>query len=373
MGVFLPLFFSEAVRGGQGKEMTDFLEKDLELGGDRIGLIQGIDVDKKGRIYVGDMVRATVHLYSHDGSYIRAIGKKGRGPGEFSYLWGTRLTENDSLYVFDGASHAVTVFAPERFDYPARTIALPPAPDGYMPTLMGSVGTGHTGIWYDTKTKNLLVPYATSYSANNLGDVRYLRLYCLDEQGRFVKKEPVLKVEDKQMFVIQGKGFSVSPMPLGRRPIVHVSRDGHIYYGDTDSANIQVWDLSGRLLHTIALPEKRIRITSRMWERELKRWPDTKLTMSVLGRSNNPLPEYMPRFEAFLTDDKGNLWVALNTEEPAMLEWLLLQADGKRLTSFRHSKDVILQLVRGDYAYGIFTDDNGIQSVVRYRISKGKL
>lgn len=361
---------SETGGGGQGKEGTNFLEKEIQLGGDDIGLIQGIDVDQKGRIYVGDLVRATVHLFSEDGKYIRAIGKKGRGPAEFSYLWSTRLIGNDSLCVLDGVSHVITVFAPDRFDYPTRTIALPPAPDGYMPSLMGTMGTGHAGLWYDGTKKQLLVPYATSYSENTINDIRYLRLYSFNQQGHFVGNAPILKFEDKQMLVIQGEGFSVSPMPFGRRPIIHLGQDGRIYYGDTDSSNIQVRDLSGRLLRTIALPLKRIRITSRMWERELKRWPDTKLTMSVLERSKKPLPEYLPLFEALLTDDTQRLWIGLNTEDPATLEWLILQPDGKRVASFRHSKDVIIQLVRRDRAYGIHTDDNGIQSVVRYRINK---
>jgi hypothetical protein len=102
IGVFCFLFLCEASHGGQGKERTYFLEKELEVGRDQIGMIQGVDVDQKGRIYVGDLVRSTVHLFSENGDYIRAIGKKGRGPAEFSYLWGMRLTKDDSLYVLDG-------------------------------------------------------------------------------------------------------------------------------------------------------------------------------------------------------------------------------------------------------------------------------
>jgi hypothetical protein len=373
IGVFCFLLLSEAGHGGQGKERMYFLEKELEVGRDQIGMIQGIDVDQKGRIYIGDLVRSTVHLFSENGDYIRAIGKKGRGPAEFSYLWGTRLTKDDSLYVLDGASHTITVFAPERFDYPARTIALPPASDGYMPTLTGSIATGHTGLWCAVKSKYLLVPYATSYSGSNLSDTRYIRLYCLDEHGRFVNNEPVLKIRDKQMLVMQGEGFSVSPMPLGHRPMIYLDQHARLYYGDTDSSSIQVRELTGRMLRAIAVPSKRIRITRRMWERELTRWPDKKLTMEVLERSRNPLPEYMPTFEAFFADDEGNFWIGVNTEDPLTLQWLVLQADGKRFASFQHSKDVMLQLVRRDHAYGIFTDDNGLQSVVRYRIIKRNL
>lgn len=351
----------------QGSEGEIILSEEFRLEETYFGLIQGVDVDRAGRIYVGDMVRACVHLFSDQGKYIRSIGRKGRGPGEFSYVWDVSLLEPDSLCVFDGATRLLSIFAPDRFESPVRTIAIPPVTGGYAPSPLGTIASGTKGVWAD---KNLFfVPYASEYTAGGLDKVPRVLMYVLNRKGNFQTSTPIITMAQKQRFIIQGEnGFSVGEMPFARRPVIAVGNDGLIYHGDTDNTNVYVKTPTGALKHIIALDEKRIRITPAMWQRELERWPDRKLTMSTLHRSKTPLPEFLPVFEQMLIDDRGRVWIGFSTDNKDFLRWEVLTSEGKRLHSLTLTKDAMLLLIRQGRAYALHTDNNGVQSVIVYRL-----
>ena len=45
--------------------------------------VRDVEVDETGRIYALDSKEANVKVFDWDGNYIRTIGRKGQGPGEF--------------------------------------------------------------------------------------------------------------------------------------------------------------------------------------------------------------------------------------------------------------------------------------------------
>ncbi len=363
------LLLATCCLAAQGSEGGITLSEEFRLEEGNFGLIQGLDVDRAGRIYVGDMVRACVHLFSNHGKYIRSIGRKGRGPGEFSYVLNVSLLEQDSLCVLDGAAHVLSIFAPDRFESPTRTIALPPVPGGYAPSVLGTIASGTKGAW--TYKDLLFVPYAGEYTAGGLHKVPRVLIYVLNRKGNFQTSTPIIMMAEKQRFIIQGEaGFSVSEMPFARRPAIAVGNDGLIYHGDTDSTNIYVKTATGALKRIIALDEKRIRITPAMWQRELERWPDRKLTMNTLHRSKTPLPEFLPVFEQMVIDDRERVWIGFSTDNKDLLRWEVLTPEGKRLGSLTLTKDSMLLLIRQGRAYALHTDNNGVQSVIVYRLQE---
>jgi len=50
---------------------------------------QDIEIGKNGLIYILDSGNNRIHVFDNSGKYIRTIGKKGQGPGEFFFIRST--------------------------------------------------------------------------------------------------------------------------------------------------------------------------------------------------------------------------------------------------------------------------------------------
>ena len=105
--------------------------------------------DSRGRLLLGPREphqNATVTVYDTLGRYLGAFARPGQGPGEASLPRFFRLTDRDSLYLFDGAK--VSVFSPaHRFvrfiDAPATdrrpsSVAILPGGDIVMSTMVST-------------------------------------------------------------------------------------------------------------------------------------------------------------------------------------------------------------------------------------------
>ena len=69
-----------------------------------------IEIDSKGNIYVSDFMENCVKVYNSNGVYVITIGRKGKGPGEFSRLSNIDIDSEDSLYAMDFENRRISVF-----------------------------------------------------------------------------------------------------------------------------------------------------------------------------------------------------------------------------------------------------------------------
>lgn len=66
-----------------------------------------------GRYFVGDEQAHTIRVFSSDGDYLESVGREGDGPGELQWFLTVSPYRTDSLFVYDYAHRAVSVFSPE--------------------------------------------------------------------------------------------------------------------------------------------------------------------------------------------------------------------------------------------------------------------
>lgn len=64
------------------------------------GSIADLTVDAEGRIYVADGQVPIVRVYDADGRFVRNLGRRGAGPGEFRWISGVRMTPGGDLAVW---------------------------------------------------------------------------------------------------------------------------------------------------------------------------------------------------------------------------------------------------------------------------------
>jgi hypothetical protein len=70
---------------------------------------KGFLMDTEGWFYVQDRGNGRVAVFNPSGQYARSIGRRGRGPGEFSFLHMTGII-GDILEIYDEAQHRITFF-----------------------------------------------------------------------------------------------------------------------------------------------------------------------------------------------------------------------------------------------------------------------
>jgi len=340
------------------------LYKDLIIESEYIGLVQGIAVDSKGRIYVGDLVNQKIHVFAKSGEYLKSIGKKGEGPGEFKIIGGLQIYD-DTLFVYDWMLYRITVFAPDKFDKPEYTIKIPVSPKGEGPTMIGFENLGFTGLWLIGS--DFLIPYSRGFSAFDLGKPVYVNFYRVSHNGQFIVSEPLFSIEDKRWFVISSGGkFMVLMNPIGSGPVVYV-KGKRVYYGSNENLDIKFISVdtkNTKVAYTIKYPIKRISVTEEM----LRNLLSQQLDMGVIREIKRQIPKYMPAFKDFLVDDRNRIWIALNGENLDETIWLILSDKGDKISEFRLHSSVIFKVVKNGYAYGILTDKDGIQKIVRYKI-----
>ena len=64
----------------------------------RIGEVEWL---ADGRFVVEDNQHRALYVFASDGSYVRALGQQGDGPGEFQNITETTLLPGDSVFVYD--------------------------------------------------------------------------------------------------------------------------------------------------------------------------------------------------------------------------------------------------------------------------------
>lgn|GEM_PF-3340733 len=63
-------------------------------------------------IAIGNRIEKNVVLFSRDGEFIRAIGQRGLGPGEFQGVYCVAVGPGDRIYVYDHWLERISVFSP---------------------------------------------------------------------------------------------------------------------------------------------------------------------------------------------------------------------------------------------------------------------
>ncbi len=79
-------------------------------GPDVFGSVGLLEVDEAGRFYVFERQAQELRVFDAEGNYVRTVGRKGGGPGEFSQVIGMDWAPDGSLWLVDPANNRISVF-----------------------------------------------------------------------------------------------------------------------------------------------------------------------------------------------------------------------------------------------------------------------
>lgn len=306
-------------------------------------------VNSKGHIYVADVNR--IHVLTGDGTPLMMVGREGEGPGEFGFIWNLQTLPGDSLLVYDTSLQRITVFPPDagRAAYTVNVTASYP-----IFWVERIVGTG----------EYLAVSQAPFRST--VGDAVANRkevVHVLDSNGG-VRRDSVFVVPAEQSIVARNRAaVAVAPDPFGRRPLYKLGVDGAFYYGWSDSTKITVYDNGGHKAQTIALPDRRMQVSSAELDRIVR--AHEKMFHEALLAS---APRTWAIIRNIIVDDVGNAWVAFSAAPQDSVEWIVYDKTGRTAGRTLLPGNVDLKVVRNRLAYGVSTDDNDVPRVEIYHV-----
>jgi hypothetical protein len=264
-------------------------------------------------------------VFAPPGRFVRSIGRRGQGPGEFGYIGQILPRGRDSVLLYDADLHRTSLF-----DATGTLVKVTPGVKlGICCFSDGAtvIGTSHN-------------VYVSSPTASMLGDS--LRLYVApglrggappdttpDGKPRKNENGIVGGPEGRPILTVRGREAAIriaavdprtgTPMtfgqsrPFARSPIVAISGQT-IIYADQERYEYRVYDRSGTPLRIVRAVLAPAVITARDVEVARTEWTGGSTNGSArpgtaAAWNRLILPKTMPAFGDILTEEDGTVWV----------------------------------------------------------------
>ncbi len=315
-----------------------------------------------GRLAVLDVGSHQLRIYAPDGTFERAHGGEGEGPGEYTRPARLFRTPGDSLIVWDAGAVRASVVSPD--DGFARTVALEPRPEA--PTLQGVSASGR------------LVVSAMHFSLENQGTLTRM------PESRFLHGPDGSRMDS--LGLAPGRAGLIRASPgrvevLG--PLVAVTTT---YGVGAEVLWVETGEQHGVDVQSLATGEARsftwdgppLEMTDafvRALKEEALRGVDDPEIRRQLERSNEirPVPDRIPATRSVLADREGNGWVELaavpGADGPAV--WIVLTPEGRVVRRVELPRRMTLADVAADRILVVERDDFDLEYVRLYELVPG--
>jgi hypothetical protein len=338
------------------------LEEELRIGIDDgvgpelFGEITDFAVDAYGRIYILEGQAQEIRVFNPDGTYLRTIGRKGGGPGEFQSAGAIRWGPQGNLWVIDPRNARYSIFDTT----------------GTYLTMMRRASGMH------------MVPWLGAIDANgHLTDV------SLDPGADFAPPIPIVLVTYRfegqdpipldtirlpeykgEFFEHRSEGgFTTATIPFTPHLLWRYDTAGFLRSGTTDRYRIVRHDPAGDTAQIIDLPFRPLPVSAEERDEAIEglEWFTNQGGKPDLSR----IPRTKPAFQHFFTDSDGYLWVmptTTNAEKGRRFD--LFDPEGRYLgpVTADFASTSYSPLVIGDRFYTVAQDELEIPYLVRARI-----
>lgn len=318
-----------------------------------------------GEIVVANGGTNELRFYDTTGTFVRAVGGEGSGPGEYRRLWGVWMLGTDSLLANDLSAGASVLSVEGTF---ARTLTLDRSVLNGYPSILGTFADGSllVRVW----------PLRAGDQGDEgvrRDDVVYARYSGLGDAGDSLVTRP----GNETATVKVGTTISIGPPPFGRAAVTATAGD-RWYYGSSDRYEIEVYSPEGQLLRLIRLAVENRPVSDEM----------VRTYREVMGAGGDlpaqvgrrllelAMPETMPAYNTLLVDDERDLWVGAPNAvygiapEGAERRWDVFAPDGTFLGRVTHDARFQPTHIGADFVLGIARDEDGVEQVRMYRLIK---
>ncbi len=251
-----------------------------------LGIINGVDIDNNGNIYVLDFKKHCFKIFDSQGHFIRSIGKLGMGPQDLYEPTMLKVDSSGKIFVVDN-SRRVRVFDSNGMLLKIARLRQNPllsfvAPDG---SLIG------------TRTQRI-------------SDKMYYRkiLLKISPDGSSVIKEYLTKNIADRIRLSSGD-IIISINEFTHDICYFLSKSGNLYCGDSDNYKIFIYDKQDVLTKEIHRAEEKSSISAEEKDNLVRDYYGDRYDNGTKSKLKDLIPDYKPFFFSLLVDDKERLYV----------------------------------------------------------------
>jgi len=290
--------------------------------------IRSIAVDDAGGIYVLDWKEIHVKVFDQNGTFIRTIGKKGQGPGEFIMPLSVLITNQNELVVNDFRSRLAFFSLEGEFK----------------------------------KNIQMAKFRLSSVDIDSKGNIVGRAIVREEENPRYE-----LKKFDSELNYLHSLGSSPLPSasPSGFNPfggIISFRIDNHdqVICGYPENYEIKIFDKEGNLKRKIIKDYDPVEIT----EEEIK-----EVTEGMPPEEKLSISKYHTAYNWFTADDEGRIFVMTHerADEGEVYYYDIFNSEGKFIVKIPlKTRPYVLK--KGKF-YTVEEDEEGFLMVKRYKVT----
>lgn len=289
--------------------------------------IGAISVDEAERIYISDWKESQIKVYDQSGKYIRTIGRKGQGPGEFQRIKRIQILPHNELLVYDGNVRRLSFFSLEGSFNNSKSISVISAIDLMM------------------NSKREIIANTVQLNPQSAQAVTSIGIY--DSDFKLVRTIITSEPEDVLM-------------PFLPFNVWTILKDETILIGFNKSYELQILNFQGKLIKKIIKDFAPVKITMAEKRETLKRLEQPM---------NKEVPDFHPAFRRVTDDEEGRLFVE-TWEQPDFGDGHIYNVHDKQ---GKFISTLVLKFPpkvwKKGKLYTIETDEDGYQYVKRYKVT----
>lgn len=309
-----------------------------------------------GRILVGNSATSEIRVFDREGKFLKSVGRKGNGPGEFGELSSVRFwrLRDGSLLGYDGGNLRVHLFD-STLAY-QRTVRIESTRDGLRAFLQGVFADGSWQML-------ALVPELKNEPGT------YLR-----SAQQFVRFKPdgtpdttLRRVEGRTRFVHQFGSTTQFPfVPFTAEPLAAAGE--HLWVMNGGGTELEQRNLRGDLVRVVRL----MRDVPRTADVYARYVASSLATMDSSRRAqyehfyglNHPLPEHIPAYQAILVDATSHLWLErYRLPGDTIPSWDVVAPNGRWLGAVSVPPRLRVMQVGVDFVLGRHLDSLGVERI----------
>ena len=318
------------------------LEEELSIGGDddREEYIfiemSRTAIDDDGNIYILDRRGAQIKVFDSRGTYLRTIGRRGQGPGEFQ----------NPIEMFIAHDHEIVVedFSNRRLSF--YTLKGEHLKDQYFgDMLLGKIDMDQEGSYYAMTTEY----YVPAENGIQIGhylikkfDAHLNFLYTLDSSD-------VSKQMDHFMYYFM--------------LLFDITHDGNIIVGNGRDYILDIFDSEGDLIRRIEKEHTPVEVT-------LKEVREQKENMLFQLKTKVPTHHSAYRSFTWNEDDRIYVWTWEKTVDGSKYFYDVFDSEGRYIAKM--SLSIEPWILKNDKLYTRGEDENGYHVVKRYKVNWNK-
>lgn len=294
------------------------------------------DIDRDGNIYVVDREEAKVKVFNKDGRFVRAFGKKGRGPCKLIDPFYIRTIEGKGIMLYDGSNRRLSYY-----------------------TFEGHCLEEVSAAKY--RDVNIGDPQVDS-KGNIMPIIFYLkripkRVVWMAQERRYIQHLVKFDPNFNPYITISSFEFSIG---FGERPLI-IPRFTHLVRKD-DSIIWGIYSENSKYELYVANAEGKI------IKKIVKEYNPVKIPEEE--KAGRVAPEYFPPFRRITCDDEGKIYVkTYEKDKDNRVFWDVFDPEGRYITKFSLPKREMIFRIHKDHLYTL--DEEGIPFegfVKRYRV-----